>query len=304
MNKIMKYLKIFESLKRNNKSLDKLFGKIESFANQLKCDANYDLCLNSVKMCKTIDEFKESENKKRFKCFWPKCQYSAKLEIDVNKHIVIHSNETQFVCDFNECNKTFKLNSTLIQHKRTHFKTEDNKIFKCFWPKCYFKAHSKGQLNQHFAKHSNERQFVCDYFECNYSTKNKRWLDEHKLGHSIERPFICDFKDCNKTFKYTSNLNRHKRRHNEKKSFKCDFKDCDKSYPFLDSLKSHQKYIHSDIRYRCFNCNKTFPRKNELKEHERIHSGEKPFKCGINGCDKSFRVKKLLNFHQRNKLFH
>ena len=72
MSEIMNNLKIFESLKKINNSLDKLFGKIESFANQLKCDANYDLCLNSVKMCKTIDEFNESQNNKRFKCFWLK----------------------------------------------------------------------------------------------------------------------------------------------------------------------------------------------------------------------------------------
>ena len=89
-------------MKKNNNSLDKLFGKIESFANQLKCDANYDLCLNSVKMCKTIDKFIESENNKRFKCFWPKCQYSAKSEYNLNDDIVFHRSETPFVTSRNE----------------------------------------------------------------------------------------------------------------------------------------------------------------------------------------------------------
>ena len=306
MSKIVNNLKIFESFKKNNNSLDKLFGKIESFANQLKCDANYDLCLNSVKMCKTIDEFNESENKKRFKCFWPKCQYLTEFESQLNRHIFIHSNERPFVCDFKDCNQTFKRDVYLIDHKLTHFKTEDNKKLKCFWPKCYFKTDNKQTLTQHISKHSNARKFPCKIPGCNYSNKYKNYLKKHMKKHSNLRQFFCDFKECNKTFKYKSTLNLHKRRHNERKSFKCDFKDCDKSYLNSVSLKSHQMSAHLNIRYRCdySDCNKTFGRKQQFFNHKRKHSGEKPFKCDINGCTQGFRVKSQLKFHQKNKKLH
>ena len=287
MSEIMKNLKTFKSLKKNNNSLDKLFGEIKSFANQLKCDANYDLCLNSVKMRKTIDEFNESENYKRFKCFCPKCEFSTKNECHLNEHIVIHSNKKRFVCEFNGCNKAFKQKPNYIRHKRTHNTTEKNKL-KCFCPNCKFMTYNQGTLKRHKTIHLNKKQYICDFSECSFSTKDKNELDDHKLKHSNASKFICDFEDCNKTFKYKSNQNRHKQSHNEKKFFKCDFKDCDKTYPYLKSLKLHKNSIHLNIRYRCHfnNCNKTFSSKSNLIEHKRIHSGEKPFKCYINGCDK------------------
>ncbi|MBW0522135.1 hypothetical protein O181_061850 [Austropuccinia psidii MF-1] len=40
--------------------------------------------------------------------------------------------------------------------------------------------------------------------------------------------------------------------------------------------------------YVCTECRKTFPRLTSLTQHKLTHNGERPFRCGFEGCTKSF----------------
>ena len=125
------------------------------------------LCKISVKLidCEGKVEFKE---KSKFKYFWPNCRFETDTIGNYKLHKSIHLNERQFVCDFSECNKTFKQNSSLILHKRTH---------------------------------SGEKPFKCDINGCGQSCYRRTHLNDQKLIHTGEKPYKCQFNNCGKRFK-------------------------------------------------------------------------------------------------------
>lgn len=213
MNQIIECLKVFQNLKNNNNHLDQIKCKIESFSDQLKYDANFDFSLNSMKMCKTIDRFNECENNKLFKCFWPKCKYTAVLRTHLNEHISIHSNpnERPFICDVKYCNKKFKTKRDLYKHKYRHQRSLNNK--------CQ------------------------DNNECNQTSSQ---LSNIKSNIKTQKRFKCDFNSCEKSFHWFSDLNVHKLRHSRQKSFKCDFDLCEKTFIRNYDLNLHKR-THSRI---------------------------------------------------------
>ncbi|CAG8573490.1 10962_t:CDS:1, partial [Acaulospora colombiana] len=52
-------------------------------------------------------------------------------------------------------------------------------------------------------------------------------------------------------------------------------------------------------RYKCEICQKRFTRPSSLTTHSYTHTGEKPFKCQVEGCGRPFSVMSNLRRHQR-----
>ncbi|CAG8685078.1 5005_t:CDS:2, partial [Funneliformis mosseae] len=52
-------------------------------------------------------------------------------------------------------------------------------------------------------------------------------------------------------------------------------------------------------RYKCNVCQKRFTRPSSLQTHTYSHTGEKPFKCPIEGCGRHFSVVSNLRRHQK-----
>ena len=50
---------------------------------------------------------------------------------------------------------------------------------------------------------------------------------------------------------------------------------------------------------KCKYCDKRFSLKQYLKEHQYTHTGERPYICNINGCEKTFRQAGKLSLHRR-----
>ena len=54
-------------------------------------------------------------------------------------------------------------------------------------------------------------------------------------------------------------------------------------------------YQQSQERYVCSVCNKPFSRPSSLKIHTYSHTGEKPYKCKVEGCNKWFSVRSNMS---------
>ncbi|RIB04883.1 hypothetical protein C2G38_1886547, partial [Gigaspora rosea] len=52
-------------------------------------------------------------------------------------------------------------------------------------------------------------------------------------------------------------------------------------------------------KYKCNICQKGFTRLSSLQIHTYSHTGEKPFKCPVEGCGRHFSVVSNLRRHQK-----
>ena len=52
--------------------------------------------------------------------------------------------------------------------------------------------------------------------------------------------------------------------------------------------------------FKCISCNKSYVTFGVLKNHMSLHSREKPYKCGFEGCIRTFSFKKLLLVHEKS----
>ncbi|KAI9303051.1 hypothetical protein BJ944DRAFT_139562, partial [Cunninghamella echinulata] len=52
-------------------------------------------------------------------------------------------------------------------------------------------------------------------------------------------------------------------------------------------------------RYECHICSKKFTRPSSLTTHIYSHTGEKPFKCPVEGCGRHFSVVSNLRRHAK-----
>ena len=79
--------------------------------------------------------------------------------------------------------------------------------------------------------------------------------------------------------------------------FKCD--KCQSVFSSHHDLYEHVTKKNSCKTNICHACGKPFTKPCELKRHLRIHTGEKPFECPIEGCGKAFNQKNALYTHMR-----
>ena len=276
----------------------------EELVNKLNTNNNVNKSINSMKMFRisfesevridfNVNEGKQRQCYKQLKCFWPKCRYSCELKANFNNHVLLHSNKRQFVCE--ECNKQFKLQCNLIEHRISVHSTD--KSFVCSTNNCNKKFQSKPYLIRHQRIHSTNKFYECD--SCDKKFKTRRSLVLHRSYiHSNHRPFVCPRSDCNKQFKTELSLRIHQRSHSSINQFECDI--CQKGFKTKHGFRYHKNHFHSNDRpFECpqINCNKRFKTELNLQYHELTHSSKKSFGC--DKCDKRFKTNKNLNNHKK-----
>ena len=138
---------------------------------------------------------------------------------------------------------------------------------------------------------SEEKPFRCGYPECTKRFKRKHHLEEHIVLHSGNR-YKCTHPECNESFGYQGVLKRHiLTKHTIERPYGCDM--CHKRFSRSDSMMAHRRYAH--------------PVRDEQKQPQNststdkwiIYSGDKtrPFKCGYEGCGKTYITKQTLQRH-------
>ncbi|XP_035687197.1 oocyte zinc finger protein XlCOF19-like [Branchiostoma floridae] len=121
----------------------------------------------------------------------------------LKEHQVVHTGETQHVCDV--CQKKFKYKRGLITHMR------------------------------HLHPQGDETPAKCTV--CSKEFKCEQYLKRHMLAHSEVRPFLCD--TCGKAFKSKDVLKKHTKTHTQPQPAKYVCEKCGHRFDQEDELKAH-----------------------------------------------------------------
>ncbi|XP_078511748.1 uncharacterized protein LOC144770839 [Lissotriton helveticus] len=212
--------------------------------------------------------------------------------------------------DCDECEKSFRHNIDLIQHKMIHLgpgigfekvkKVNKPGLYPC--NRCDKSFTYKTNLSRHQRKNTKCRETISRKMGFHRPQRRKR---------GGKRPHKCP--DCEKRFSTKGNLFRHQRTHTGERPYECD--DCDKSFGRKEHLSTHQKThteemqadvepeipeIPEPVYYQCTECGEIFTDKIVLLKHKIRHRAEKPFQC--TECGKSFGLKGTLVKHRKTHL--
>lgn len=180
--------------------------------------------------------------RKMFICEAENCGKSFKSKIGLKEHSGVHdSNLYNYTCEV--CSKKFVLNTYFIGHKRIHDKPKLGS-FPCTM--CPKRFNSKQNLVDHENVHLGLKFFKCEI--CTKSFNTKTHLDVHVKSHWNSDSTTCHV--CNKLIKSKKYLKNH--------------------------LKSHDDDLKEHI---CEVCNKKFMQMSDLKKHSRTHTKEKCYIC-------------------------
>lgn len=194
-----------------------------------------------------------------------------------------------------DCNKQFKLKSSLERHRRVIHAEGDT--YSC--PECNARCPDKGTLARHMYTHTGLKPYECD--RCNIKFSRKYHLDRHVLQSGCDgnaRPqYPCQV--CGRMFNRKDNLREHLRAHagqvKRKRTYTCEM--CEKEFQGTTLLQIHMRTHTGEKPYACSYCPKVFPSSSAMKKHTRIHTGEKPYEC--KECYAKFTAKETLNRHMR-----
>ena len=118
-----------------------------------------------------------------FKCNY--CAKSFKYQSVLDRHERSHSGDKPFLC--NICGKNFTRGFSLSNHMKIHYGIKDHACHICNTT-----FHSKSNLNQHLIVHTDERPYSCDI--CDKKFKLKHHVKIHKkrkkrcVGQSLQWP--------------------------------------------------------------------------------------------------------------------
>jgi uncharacterized Zn-finger protein len=136
---------------------------------------------------------------------------------------------------------------------------------------------------------------------CSERFSGPKGLARHLPVHQQAEIFSCTFKDCDRTFSSAYRLATHINEHTGITPYRCDWPDCNGGFADATNLKRHQATIHRNEKpFTCRYCDKIFPINDNYLRHERTHTGERPYQCLIEGCEKSFSDPSARNRHMNS----
>ncbi|XP_070709131.1 zinc finger protein ZFP2-like [Pempheris klunzingeri] len=240
------------------------------------------------------------------------CGKVMKNKSSLARHSFIHTGKKPFACHL--CDLRFNRRDNLQHHlSRLHpngvAKLEKQRQTTAWLCAVCGKTFScRSRLKTHEVIHSGVKPHRCDLCPKAYMRTND--LEHHKKvvhihgGAEPQRPssLLCDL--CGKEFKCRSQLAVHFQTHTGERPHLCDI--CGRKFGRQYQLKRHKILVHanqvngeenapSDTPFACSICGKRLKSEALLAVHSRIHSADKPHRCGI--CLRSFQRAACLKQH-------
>ncbi len=118
------------------------------------------------------------QGKKAYQCRFPQCEKIFRFKSDMERHMIVHSDNKPFICPDPTCNKAFK---------------------------------RADALKNHIQSHNNHYNYVCSFPGCNAQFRKKAILQYHLTKHLPSQNFSCSSPGCKETFLTFKNLRNHQR---------------------------------------------------------------------------------------------
>ncbi|XP_005103290.1 uncharacterized protein LOC101861524 [Aplysia californica] len=215
-----------------------------------------------------------------FKCCV--CGRIFSLRGNAKAHLITHTEERPFPCQFEGCDKRLRTKESLRRHQLSHMGI---KMFEC--SECKKKFSCNASLQEHMARHTGAKPLSCDI--CGRHFRQIAVLKRHMTTHSSDKPFACSV--CGRRFAMKIYVQSHMKTHTGERPFSCDI--CNKAFAHASDLNRH-KIIHSGKKpYECSVCSMRYSDPSSRRRHEREHQTK--LLCPV--CNQQFSRSSLLRIH-------
>ena len=134
------------------------------------------------------------QGKKAYQCRFPQCEKIFRFKSDMERHMIVHSDDKPFICPDPTCNKAFKRADALKNHIQSH---NNHYNYVCSFPGCNAQFRKKAILQYHLTKHLPSQNFSCSSPGCKetfLTFKNLRNHQRNGCSPDIEKAFSDDEK--------------------------------------------------------------------------------------------------------------
>jgi len=166
--------------------------------------------------------------------------------MNVNFHLGPQATATtkkQFVCDFENCLKSFDSLIERSYHKLDQKHFAQLKFFKCDYPDCNkFFEKPRGLVRHSLASHPGWQTFGCRFCDTRFTHKQSVW--RHEKTHVGFKPFQCRLETCRKKFTDSYHLREHLFTHTGERPYHCNIGNCEKKFASGSTLRKHKLILH------------------------------------------------------------